>query len=890
MNIKTPKKLIEVALPLDKINAEAALRKRKAPGGYPTTLHKWWAQRPVAVARAVVFAQMVNDPGYQQGGGFRYGVNKEKAAIERDRLFKIIEDLVLWENTNNEAVLQAANAEIWRSWRETCELNKEHPNAAELFNPERLPAFCDPFAGSGAMPLEAQRLGLEIYASDLNPVAVTINKAMVQIPPKFVGRPPVGPVLDRQRQGKLHEEWSGARGLAESVRRYGAWMRAEAESRIGHLYPPIEVTAAMAEDRPDLKPYVGDKLTVIAWLWARTVKSPNPAFSHVDVPLVSTFVLSSKAGKQVYVQPIVNGDSYRFTVKVGEPPDSAGNGTKANGRSSNFICLLSGASGTPISGDYIKAEGQAGRMGARLMAIVAEGSRGRVYLPPTSDHEAIARSGVPTWRPVGEVPARLTGGTCVPYGLTQWGDLFTSRQLVALTCFADLVTEAVARVLADAKKAGWPDDSHSLDAGGSGATAYAQAVGVYLACAVSRLADYGCSLATWRPKDNAMRSGMPKQAIQMSWDYAEGSPLAKSSSGFGGCISVVANVLETALNCASPGVATQSSAASSDALGGGPSSVVVSTDPPYFANIGYADLSDFFYVWLRRSLRSVFPDLFATLAVPKAEELVASPYRHGGKEAAEAFFLDGMGSAIANLAKRSHPAYPVTIYYAYKQAETNDETGTHSTGWETFLQAVLQAGFAITGTWPMRTEGDNRQVGVGNNALASTNSRQRPDIVVLADATCSVVGTESFDAADSSLMRIRDVLIVELKKGKSTIGREEMNQADGYVQDFLGSGALDGTPMFRAFVVGHEIAQKTSREKEIKEEGVLRGRVVATTYGQLTRTAHQRLFRLKDKIPARYEDVSGADLSARVMGTASQAPLSLPAPRTPECGPQEALS
>lgn len=286
MNIKTPKKLIEVALPLDKINAEAALRKRKAPGGYPTTLHKWWAQRPVAVARAVVFAQMVNDPGYQQGGGFRYGVNKEKAAIERDRLFKIIEDLVLWENTNNEAVLQAANAEIWRSWRETCELNKEHPNAAELFNPERLPAFCDPFAGSGAMPLEAQRLGLEIYASDLNPVAVTINKAMVQIPPKFVGRPPVGPVLDRQRQGKLHEEWSGARGLAESVRRYGAWMRAEAESRIGHLYPPIEVTAAMAEDRPDLKPYVGDKLTVIAWLWARTVKSPNPAFSHVDVPLV----------------------------------------------------------------------------------------------------------------------------------------------------------------------------------------------------------------------------------------------------------------------------------------------------------------------------------------------------------------------------------------------------------------------------------------------------------------------------------------------------------------------------------------------------------------------------------------------------------------------------
>ncbi|MFD2405949.1 DUF1156 domain-containing protein [Azorhizophilus paspali] len=344
--VKTPKKLIEVALPLDAINAEAALRKRKAPGGYPTTLHKWWAQRPVAAARAVIFAQMVNDPGYQQGGGFKFGVNKEKAAIERERLFKIIEDLVRWENTNNEEVLGRAREEIWRSWRETCALNKDHPQAAELFNPEKLPFFHDPFAGSGAIPLEAQRLGMESYASDLNPVAVTINKAMIEIPSKFAGRAPVGPEIaadkgsGRKATRDAFEDWSGAKGLAEDVRRYGAWMREEAEKRIGHLYPKIEVTAEMVAERPDLKPYLGEKLTVIAWLWARTVHSPNPAFSHAEVPLASTFILSSKSGKEVYVEPVVEGNSYRFSVKLGSPPESARNGTKAAGRSSNFFACF----------------------------------------------------------------------------------------------------------------------------------------------------------------------------------------------------------------------------------------------------------------------------------------------------------------------------------------------------------------------------------------------------------------------------------------------------------------------------------------------------------------------------------------------------------------------
>jgi len=333
--IKVPRKLIEVALPLDDINAAAA-REKSIRHGHPSTLHLWWARRPLAAARAVLFAQLVNDPGYERSLG--RGVNKEQAQLERDRLFGIIRELVKWENTNNAAVLQQAREEIWKSWRETCALNKGHPQAAELFNPEKLPAFHDPFAGGGSIPLEAQRLGLESYASDLNPVAVTINKAMIEIPPKFAGRPPVGPIPKADQQSGWMEDWSGAKGLAEDVRRYGAWMRAEAEQRIGHLYPPIEITAEMAKDRSDLTPLVGKKLTVIAWLWARTVKSPNPAYSHVAVPLASTFVLSSKAGKEAYVEPVVMGDSYRFTVKVGSAPESAKNGTKL-ARGANFRCM-----------------------------------------------------------------------------------------------------------------------------------------------------------------------------------------------------------------------------------------------------------------------------------------------------------------------------------------------------------------------------------------------------------------------------------------------------------------------------------------------------------------------------------------------------------------------
>ncbi|AKL39758.1 TPA: DUF1156 domain-containing protein [Serratia marcescens] len=718
MNIKTPKKLIEVALPLDAINAAAA-REKSIRHGHPSTLHLWWARRPLAAARAVIFAQMVNDPGYQQGGGFKYGVNKEKAEIERERLFKIIEDLVQWENTNNEEVLARARAEIVRSWRETCELNKAHPQAAELFNPEKLPGFHDPFAGGGALPLEAQRLGLESYASDLNPVAVTINKAMIEIPPKFAGRAPVGPKLAVDKQGKLSEDWSGARGLAEDVQRYGDWMRKEAAQRIGHLYPQVEVSAEMVAQRPELKQYLGEKLTVIAWIWARTVKSPNPAFSHAEVPLVSTFTLSSKAGKEAYVQPVVDGDSYRFEVRNGKSPESVTSGTTA-GKRAGFFCLLSQS---PIDYKYIRGEGSAGRMGTRLMAIVAEGARGRVYLAPTPEHEAIALQARPDWKP--ETPLH---GKCrvnvSNYGLDVYGDLFTPRQLVALTTLSDLVPEAIARVRVDATAAGMADDGRGLDAGGCGATAYAEAIGVYLGFLVDQVANHASTICGWNHPNTQMRSVFSRQAIPMTWDFAETNIFSDSSGSFNNLFERQIKGFD-ALGNKVAGHAMQADAANQNISG----DKVVSTDPPYYDNIGYADLSDFFYVWLRRSLRPVFPNLYATVAVPKAEELVATPYRHGTKDKAEAFFLDGMTRAMHNLAEKAHPGFPVTIYYAFKQSDTQEADGTNSTGWETFLDAVLRAGFTLTGTWPMRTEKEGRVIGNNANALASSIilvCRQRP--------------------------------------------------------------------------------------------------------------------------------------------------------------------
>jgi putative DNA methylase len=789
------KKLIEVALPLDAINAASA-REKSIRHGHPSTLHLWWARRPLAAARAVIFAQMVDDPSAHPEQ-FPTEAEQER---ERLRLFAIIEKLVKWENTTNEDVLNQARAEIWKSWRATCARAREtgflgkNPVSedSELYAPDRLPAFHDPFAGGGALPLEAQRLGLEAYASDLNPVAVLINKAMIEIPPKFANRPPVNPEArgglfsrqdlqdsqDSQDEKKKknpvnpvnpvkNSVWRGAQGLAEDVRYYGQWMRDEAAKRIGHLYPTVaavqEKDGAWRHATPDEirhSPSAIRHLTVIAWLWARTVKSPNPAFADVDVPLASTFILSSKPGKEAYVEPVIFGQDsqdfqdgkgdfrqdlqdlqdekerknpvnlvnpvksrgYAFTVKVGKPPERAKNGTKL-ARGANFQCLLSGS---PIASDYIKAEGKAGRMGARLMAIVAAGDRGRVYLAPTPEHEAIARQAQPTWKPETAMPIDRRWFSPPLYGMPNYGDIFTPRQLVALTTFSDMVTEARERVRHDALAAGLPDDDQPLAEGGTGAQAYADAVAVYLAFAQSKACNRNTSLCLWEHRMDRLVATFGRQALPMVWDFAETNPLAGAGGDIFGCVQSVCEVIEKQFSSGHTGEVFQADAVTQNLT----TEKIVSTDPPYYDNIGYADLSDFFYIWLRRSLKPVFPNIFTTLAVPKDEELVATPYRHGSKEKAETFFLKGMTQAMHRLARQSHPSFPVSIYYAFKQSENNEATGTTSTGWETFLAAIICAGFSISGTWPMRTEQPKGLRAFEQNALASSIilvCRKRPD-------------------------------------------------------------------------------------------------------------------------------------------------------------------
>lgn len=745
--MKYAKKLIEVALPLEAVN-KASAREKSIRHGHPSTLHLWWARRPLAAARAVIFSQMVDDPS-EYTDDLLSDPNKKRAAtrelakrksaweerkaryeearsqsdhsfpdpgseptlqdciadIERERLFRIIEDLVLWENTTNETVLQQARDEIWQSWRRACAWNADHPRAKELFDRYKLPAFHDPFAGGGSLPLEAQRLGMEAFASDLNPVAVLINKAMIEIPPKLAGKPPVNPEA-RANQELFKKEWKRAQGLAEDVRYYGKWMRDEAEKRIGHLYPKVEITVEMAKERPDLKPLIGQKLTVIVWIWARTVKSPNPAFANVEVPLASTFVLSSKAGKDAYVEPVIENGNYHFTVKLGKPQDPAAakNGTKL-ARGANFRCLMSGA---PISGDYIKAEGRAGRIGSKMMAIIAEGDRGRVYLAPTEQHETAASKAKPSWMPDNPLPDDPRNFWTVQYGLTTYGDIFSPRQLEVLTTFSDMVHEAREKVTNDAKAAGLRDEV--IHAVGSN---YADAVGLYLGLAIGRSANYWSSLTPWGGEFIVQTFG--RQAIPMVWDHAEGNPFSNSTGNWTGALEWIERVIINAFPALNDGAAVQSDSQTQTIS----FDKVVSTDPPYYDNISYADLSDYFYVWLRRSLKEVFPELFATLAVPKSEELIASPYRHGSKELAEMFFLDGMTRAMHRLIEQVHPAFPITIYYAFKQSESEGDGGTASTGWETFLDAVIHAGLAVSGTWPMRTERD-QGLKTGTNVLASS--------------------------------------------------------------------------------------------------------------------------------------------------------------------------
>ena len=672
------KKLIEVALPLEAINAEAA-REKSIRHGHPSTLHLWWARRPLAAARAVIWSSLVDDPSAHP----ELYPTEEAQNAERQRLFGILEKLVKWENSNDPEVLDAAKAEILRSTNN---------------NP---PALLDPFAGGGAIPLEAQRLGLEAHAHDLNPVAVMINKAMIEIPPRFAGQAPVNSDSRTRLDGATG--WQGAQGLAADVQYYGEWMKREAFRRIGHLYPKVKVPHALG----------GGEATVIAWIWARTVKCPNPACG-CEMPLASTFVLSKKKGKEAWVKPITEGNNVHFEVQYGKCPKEYE--SFKVGRSAVFKCPCCGEITTDA---YVKQHGKAHEMGSQLMAVVGEGKHGRIYLSPDVEQTIAADVPAPESYPSGAMPENPRWFSPPAFGMTDYSDLFTHRQLTALTTFSSLVAEAQAKAEADAVAAGVTNDHIALSAGGFGARAYGEAVGVYLAFVIDKMTDYNSSVCSWHNSKELIRNTFGRQAIPMAWDYAEVNPFSNSTGSYSSMVSWIYDCLQELPSQGNSEV-SQFDAQSDCGL----RNIMVSSDPPYYDNIGYADLSDFFYVWMRQSLKETYPKLFRTMLVPKAEELVATPYRfEGSTEKARDFFEDGMLHTCQQIYQYAREDVPVTIYYAYKQSDTDEreaEKQTASTGWETMLSAIIKAGFAITGTWPMRTEMANRSIASGTNALASS--------------------------------------------------------------------------------------------------------------------------------------------------------------------------
>jgi putative DNA methylase len=669
---QTPrKKLIEVSIPLEAINAEAKRRKQKAPKGYPTSIHKYWAQRPIAACRAVLFAQLVDDPSSWPD---RFP-GEESQDAERRRLHRVIEDLVPWEASNNETILTAARWEIARSvaWG----LGEEPPakgdgKAILDYLQVKAPPVYDPFSGGASIPLEAQRLGLRSYGSDLNPIAVLIGKALVEMPANFAGRPPVNPeALGDAKHGQLRS-WRGAQGLAEDVRYFGQWMRKEAEKAIGALYPKAKL--------PD-----GSDATVIAWIWARTVRSPDPRASGAIVPLLSTFLLSQKSeGAQVWLEPVLVPDDnlkYQFKIRSGTPNKDDAKRIRAGlktGRGSNFTCLVTGSA---ISESHIKAEGNAGRIGTVLIAMVADSHGKRIYLPAEAAHVDIAASVIPRWSPDIEMPRNPRWFSPPEFGLKTYGSLFSARQLVSLETMSDLVAQARDEVFKQ-----------------SNSEQYAIAVATYLAFAVDRMATYGSTLCKWLVKDSALAPSIPNQAISMSYDFAEANPFGKSSGEITQCVGVVAACLEHA-PYDSPGIIFQALAQSAKIE----DRFILATDPPYYDNIGYADISEFFYVWIARSLKTCWPEYLRRIGTPKDQELVATPYRHGGTEAAEKYFESGIKDALGNLFSGAEPLWPVTIFYAFKQTE-DDANGTSSKGWSTFLQGIVDSGVQIDGTWPLRTE------------------------------------------------------------------------------------------------------------------------------------------------------------------------------------------
>lgn len=675
------KKLIEVALPLDKIN-EASAREKSIRHGHPSTLHLWWARRPLAAARAVIWSSLVDDPSSHP----ELFPTEEDQNKERERLFKILDDLVVWENSNNQKVLDAAKKEILK------------------YNNGEFPTLLDPFAGGGAIPLEAQRLGLKAIAHDLNPVAVMINKAMIEIPPRFTNMAPINPEI--RRKG-LDTGWFGAHGLAEDVRYYGEWMKQEAFKRIGDMYPAIKITNAAGQS----------KATIFTWIWARTVKCPNPACG-CTMPLIGSYELCVKKGHEVWMKPEKEGNGVKFTIQHGKCPKEYTEFKQ--GRAAIFKCPCCGALTTD---EYVKSLGKAHKIGRQLFAMVAEGKGSRIYLEPDVEQELAANVARPCDYPEGKMPTNPRWFSPPAFGMNNFSDLFTNRQLTMLLTFCDLIKEVQQKIEVDATNANLSNDHIGLNDGGRGAKAYGEAVSVYLSFTIDKMLDYHSTLTSWHMTRESIANALRRQALPMVWDYTEVNPFCNSAGSFSNMLNrIVDNLAQFSSSVA--GEAMQFDAQSDCGL----RNIMVSTDPPYYDNIGYADLSDYFYIWLRKSIKDIYPDLFATIQVPKNEELVATPYHFDGStEKAKNFFEEGMFLTCKQLFVYTREDIPVTIYYAYKQGTLDDDKS--SSGWETMLSSIIGAGFSICGTWPIRTELVTALKG-HVNALASSIvlvCRKRPE-------------------------------------------------------------------------------------------------------------------------------------------------------------------
>jgi putative DNA methylase len=684
------KKLIEVSLPLEAINVESA-REKSIRHGHPSTLHLWWARRPLAACRAVLFSSMVDDPS-------EYMPDEESADIERQRLFRLIEELVKWENIQNEELYDKAKLEIAKSVAR--DLGVPTPvgkHAIERFLQEQAPPVLDPFAGGGSIPLEAQRLGLRAYASDLNPVAVLINKAMIEIPPKFANQPPVHPVEDEKEQKSLFQrQWKGAEGLAEDVRYYGQWMRDEAERRIEHLYPKVEITKEILAERPDLKLEgykVGEELTVIAWLWVRTVTCPNPACG-LSMPLTKSFSLSTKKNNPVWLLPVIKDNKVTYKVMLGPSKSKIGETVNRTGAT----CI---ACNTPVTLQYIRDEAQNHKLTTQLLAIVTEGKHGRIYFEANNEHISCVEKINPKLlsKPQQELTGKLA--VSVPlYGIKTFGDLYTNRQLLSLNTFNQLLKELRENLISN--------NEINRD--------YVDAIITYISFIFDKASDAWSSLVSWRISVEASRNTFSRQALAMTWDFTEVNPFSNSCGNWMGA---GVDWVQKALECLP--VRIQGKVTKQDATElNFDSKLIISTDPPYYDNIEYASLSDFFYIWLRENLKDIYQDIFQTLLVPKEPELVASPFRFKNKQDAEKFFENGLYKVFQNAYKFADSNYPMTVYYAFKQAESQSGKGTSSTGWETMLEGLIQSGFKVLGTWPMRTEKTGRMIQVGSNALASS--------------------------------------------------------------------------------------------------------------------------------------------------------------------------